>query len=68
MKWEYDEHLNRNPLLLLSVLLVVVGVQFISIGLLGEMLTRIYFESQGKKSYTVRGTLNLGPVVYRKAA
>jgi hypothetical protein len=55
----HDVHLNRSPLLLLSVLLELVGVQSIAIGLLSELLTRTYFESQGKPAYTVRGTLNL---------
>jgi glycosyltransferase involved in cell wall biosynthesis len=49
----------RNPLLHLSVMLELVGVQFISTGLLGELVTRTYFESQGKRAYTVRSTLNL---------
>ncbi|HMP01226.1 MAG TPA: glycosyltransferase family 2 protein [Gemmatales bacterium] len=57
----WDERMNRNPLLLLSVLLVVVGVQFISLGLIGEVLARTYFESQGKTSYLVRRRLNLDP-------
>jgi len=39
---------------LLAVLLVVVGVQFVSIGLLGEMLARTYHESQGKPVYVIR--------------
>ena len=51
--------MTGNPLLLLSVMLELVGVQFISMGLLGELLTRTYFESQGKSAYTVRATLNL---------
>lgn len=55
----WDEHLNRNPLLLLSVMLTVIGVQFISMGLLGEMLARTYFESQGKHAYQIRTTINL---------
>ena len=41
--------MTGNPLLLLSVMLELVGVQFISMGLLGEVLTRTYFESQGKR-------------------
>src|SRR5205085_12216808 len=53
--------LTGNPLLLLSALLELVGVQFISMGLLGELLARTYFESQGKPAYTVRATLNLEP-------
>lgn len=35
----YQEHLSNRPLLFLGVLLVIVGVQFISIGLIGEMIT-----------------------------
>ena len=54
-----DGHMNRNPLLLLSVLLTVVGVQFISLGLIGEVLSRTYFESQGKTLYMIRTTLNI---------
>ena len=40
--------------MLLAILLVVLGVQFVSIGLLGEMLVRTYHESQGKPIYRVR--------------
>jgi glycosyltransferase involved in cell wall biosynthesis len=68
MKVVADHHLTRNPFLLLSVMLVVIGVQFISQGLLGEMMTRTYFESQGKPSYTVRTLLNVGTRERRKAA
>ena len=48
----------RSPLLLLSVMLELIGIQFISMGLLGEVMTRTYFESQGKKAYRVGTTLN----------
>jgi glycosyltransferase involved in cell wall biosynthesis len=60
--------MTGNPLLLLSVMLELVGVQFISLGLLGEVLTRTYFESQGKAAYTVRATLNLDGQSKRRAA
>jgi glycosyltransferase involved in cell wall biosynthesis len=60
--------MTGNPLLLLSVMLELVGVQFISMGLLGEVLTRTYFESQGKPAYTVRATLNLDAAEKRRAA
>ena len=36
------------------------GVQFVSLGLRGEVLTRVYFESQGKRPYVVRDRRNLG--------
>jgi glycosyltransferase involved in cell wall biosynthesis len=54
----FDERMNRNPLLLLSVMLTLIGVQFISMGLIGEMVARTYFESQGKPAYQVRARLN----------
>jgi glycosyltransferase involved in cell wall biosynthesis len=51
----------RSPLLHLGVMLELIGVQLISTGLLGEVLARTYFESQGKRAYTVRATLNFEP-------
>lgn len=60
--------MTGNPLLLLSVGLELVGVQFLSMGLLGELLARTYFESQGKPSYTVRATRNLDAPGKRRAA
>lgn len=48
------EDIGQRPLLLLAVLLVVIGVQLITMGLLGEMVTRTYHESQDKPIYIVR--------------
>ncbi len=59
MKSAYGTFMTGNPFLLLSALLELIGVQFITMGLIGEMMSRTYFESQGKKAYTVRCTLNL---------
>jgi glycosyltransferase involved in cell wall biosynthesis len=50
----FGAELSKRPALLLSVLLIVVGVQFISFGLLGEMLARTYHESQGKPIYLIK--------------
>lgn len=50
----YQEH---APLTLFSIVLILVGVQFLAIGLIGEILVRIYFESQDKKIYAVRKLL-----------
>jgi glycosyltransferase involved in cell wall biosynthesis len=70
MKYFYSPpvFMTGNPLLLLGVMLELVGVQLISMGLIGEVLTRTYFESQGKTSYTVRATLNLNRPDQRRAA
>ncbi len=65
---KHPTFMTGNPLLLLSVTLELVGVQFISMGLLGELLTRTYFESQGKSAYVVRATRNLEGPADRRAA
>jgi glycosyltransferase involved in cell wall biosynthesis len=49
--------IGTSPWLMLSVLLIVLGVQFLMMGLLGELLTRIYHETQGKPIYAVRRVL-----------
>ena len=46
--------LSDRPLLLLAILLVFIGIQFITVGLLAEMQTRTYHESQRKPIYVVR--------------
>lgn len=45
---------HRNPLLLLSVFFFLVGVQFILIGLVAELIVRTYHESQNKPTYILR--------------
>jgi glycosyltransferase involved in cell wall biosynthesis len=49
--------LAARPILLLAILLIVTGLQFITFGLLGEMLARTYHESQGKPIYVIRDLL-----------
>ena len=49
-----DQDIGGRPLLLLAVLLVVIGVQLITMGLIGEMVIRTYYESQDKPIYYVR--------------
>ena len=54
VKLVYEVALAERPLLLLAILLVMIGVQFITMGLLGELVVRTYHESQGKPIYMVR--------------
>jgi len=49
--------LSQRPLLWLAVLLIIVGVQFISLGLLGELVVRTYYETQNKPIYVIREIL-----------
>ncbi len=46
--------IEHGPLMLLGILLIVGGVQFFCLGLLGEVLTRIYYELQHKPIYSLR--------------
>jgi glycosyltransferase involved in cell wall biosynthesis len=68
MKLAHGTDMTGNPLLLLSALLEMLGMQFISLGLIGELLSRTYFESQGKRAYTVHTTVNLDPPALRRVA
>jgi glycosyltransferase involved in cell wall biosynthesis len=52
---------HNNPLLLLAVFLAIVGVQFILMGLLAELVIRTYHESQGKTTYVVREIIERSP-------
>jgi glycosyltransferase involved in cell wall biosynthesis len=49
----YQSIANR-PILLLGVLLIFTGVQLITVGLLAELITRTYHESQNKPTYVIR--------------
>jgi glycosyltransferase involved in cell wall biosynthesis len=52
-KFVYEADIGSRPLLLLAVLLIFIGFQFITMGLLGEMLARTYHESQERPVYVV---------------
>jgi glycosyltransferase involved in cell wall biosynthesis len=52
-------HLNRMPLATLSMIMFAMGVQFIFMGLLAEMIVRTYHESQDKPTYLVRERINI---------
>jgi glycosyltransferase involved in cell wall biosynthesis len=45
---------EHGPLMLLGVALFISGAQFISMGLLGEIIARTYYESQNKPIYALR--------------
>ncbi|HEY2785934.1 MAG TPA: glycosyltransferase family 2 protein [Fimbriiglobus sp.] len=68
MKYTTGPGMTANPLFLLGVMAELIGVQFLSLGLMGEVMARVYFESQGKRAYAVRDTINLGDNPLRQAA
>jgi glycosyltransferase involved in cell wall biosynthesis len=48
----------ESPLFQVSTMIAILGFQSILMGLIAEMLVRTYHESQGKRTYTVRKTIN----------
>jgi glycosyltransferase involved in cell wall biosynthesis len=46
--------ISGRPLLLLAILLMVIGLQFITLGLLAEIMVRAYHESVEKKIYIIQ--------------
>jgi len=60
VKLVLGQEIGSRPLMLLAVLLMLVGVQLVSMGLLGELVVRTYYEAQGKPIYTVREVLGEG--------
>ncbi len=59
MKILQGTDMTGNPMLLLTVFAGFVGLQFLVLGMLGELGVRTYYESQGKQPYRIRDCLNL---------
>jgi len=53
-KGVYDQDMTGNPLLYLSVTFLIIGVQVLLMGLIMEVLTRTYYESQGREPFGIR--------------
>jgi glycosyltransferase involved in cell wall biosynthesis len=46
--------IGNRPLLILGMLLILVGIQLFTIGIVADLLMRTYYESQDKKPYNIR--------------
>jgi glycosyltransferase involved in cell wall biosynthesis len=57
LKLFFGYSLAGRPLLLMAVLLIIFGVQLGTMGLLGELVIRSYYESQNKPTYMIREIL-----------
>jgi len=55
------ESIANRPLLLLAVLLIFAGIQFVTMGLLAEIMSRTYHESQDKPIYVIREVCEASP-------
>jgi hypothetical protein len=58
VKFGQGEPIGGRPLLLFAVLLMVFGVQLVSLGLIGELQTRTYHESRSAPPYAIREKLD----------
>lgn len=54
LKLGYGEDIGERPALLLAVLLILVGFQFVTMGLLAELQARTYYEAQDRRIYAIR--------------
>ncbi|MFV1965007.1 MAG: glycosyltransferase family 2 protein [Pirellulaceae bacterium] len=50
--------MTGNPLLIMTIFLWMAGLQFFSMGLLGEVCARIYYGTQSRQNYAVRELVN----------
>lgn len=55
LRFKYSSILGRLPLLLLGILNMIIGIQFISMGLIGELLTSFYVK---EKEYSIKREIN----------
>lgn len=61
VKFFGHQGIGDRPLLLFGILMVFTGLQLVTLGLLAELQSRTYHESQDKPTYVIRETLGLGP-------
>lgn len=52
------ESIGGRPLFIVAVMMIVIGIQLMMTGMLGELMMRTYFESSGRTTYVVRKRLN----------
>jgi glycosyltransferase involved in cell wall biosynthesis len=53
--------MNRNPLLIISMMLMTAAIQFVLMGLLAEIMVRTYHESQDRPIYIIEKILESEP-------
>jgi glycosyltransferase involved in cell wall biosynthesis len=61
LKFGFETNFNRTPLPVLAATTFLMGMMSILLGLIAEIVSRIYFESSGRRSYTVAEVLNPPP-------
>ncbi|HIQ48617.1 MAG TPA: glycosyltransferase [Aquifex aeolicus] len=62
LKLFFGQDIGQRPLLILSVLLILSGIQLISTGIIAELIIRTYYESKNEKPYIIEETINFDEV------
>jgi glycosyltransferase involved in cell wall biosynthesis len=57
-KFAHQQDIGTRPLLLLGVMLILVGIQLLSLGLVADVASRTYHEAQGRPPYYIRTWVN----------
>jgi len=57
VKFGFGQDIWGRPLLILGTILLLGGIQFITMGIISELMMRTYFESQNKKTYRLKETV-----------
>ena len=63
LKYYEEISMIQTPLPIIFAMLLLIGVVSILLGILAEIVVRIYFESQGRPSYQIRETTNIDRMV-----
>ncbi|MEM8603924.1 MAG: glycosyltransferase family 2 protein [Cyanobacteria bacterium P01_H01_bin.121] len=61
LKLGFGQSIGDRPLLILVVILILAGVQLLSVGILAELVTRTYHESQNRPIYRIREVVTADP-------
>lgn len=67
LKFIFGVSLRLTQLPLLTVFLIIIGIQFILMGLLAEILIRIYYEPQAKTPYSIKEKINFHDTDFKKS-
>jgi len=59
IKFAFGVDIGDRPLLMAGILFVVMGIQFLTSGILGEFMARTYYESSGVTPYVIRNEASL---------
>ncbi|WP_207778455.1 hypothetical protein [Balneicella halophila] len=54
VKYILGEDIGSRPLLIIGVMLLLAGIQLISVGIVADLLMKTYYESQHKRPYAIR--------------